>query len=348
MSRTKMLGYLVASIVIGVANAHSFDTDIIKTPVEPATAAKNIGDWHSPQGCPGGPVWVETEQIFTDPQCPNIGNIPGLSIADCKTKCDATPDCSAINVADAGNYCVLRACPLPVPSPLGTPAQSTGWKSYHKDWSTSQYMRGFQQKIEHGCHGGGECTGLNSIRILCGTRSDATYQSGVSDYNGLDGDWGKEFICPKGTFVNQFQLYSQKYQGMWSDDMGAGAISARCEGQSEGTEFLSAGFEAQGARSGTGYWSEFVGCPSGSVGCGISTSGKTSFPDNTEITNTAYYCCTAPPTGTNRQLEGGSFMERSWEDLAESVVDAGAVKAGRELWNKLSDEEKEALKQLIE
>ena len=132
--------------------------------------------------------------------------------------------------------------------------------------------------------------------------------------------------------------------------MGAGAISARCEGQSQGTEFLSAGYEAQGARSGTGYWSEFVGCPSGSVGCGLSTSGKTSFPDNTEITNTAWYCCTPPPS-TNRQLAGGSFMEefpveRSWEDLAVSVVDAGAVKAGRELWNKLTDEEKEALKKL--
>jgi hypothetical protein len=265
-----MLVYLVAFFLISAVQGQAkpvVRTDIvnIQTPVEPATKAKNYGDWHSPQGCSAG-----------------------------------------------------------------------------------QYMRGFQQKIQHGCPAG-DCTGLNAIRILCGTRDDATYQRSVSDYTGGNGDWGNEFICPKGTFVNQFQLYSQEYQGYWSDDMGAGAISARCEGQSQGTAFLSAGYEAQGAKSG-GYWSEFVGCPSGSVGCGLSTSGKFSLIDNTEITNTKWYCCTAPPT--NRQLNGGSFMEelpaeRSWEDLAESV-DAGAVKAGRELWNTLTEEEKEALKQVKE
>jgi len=231
-----------------------------------------------------------------------------------------------------------------------TMAHNIGDQHHPHGCAGGQFMRGFQQKIEQGCPAG-DCTGLTSIRILCGTRDDATYQASVTDYEGRPGDWGKEFICPKGTFVNQFQLYSQKYQGYWHDDMGAGAISARCEGQGPGTPFLSAGFEAKAVKTGS-YWSEFVGCPSGSVGCALSTNGKSSFPDNTEITNTMWYCCTAPPAKTSRQLNGGSFMEelpaeRFWENLPASV-EAGAVKAGRELWNKLTDEEQETLEQVKE
>ncbi|CAL4217087.1 unnamed protein product [Meganyctiphanes norvegica] len=56
--------------------------------------------------------------IWNDGQCKNIGSFQDKSLDECKSTCEGTPGCTAINFKDSPEaICVLRGCPVPVPPP---------------------------------------------------------------------------------------------------------------------------------------------------------------------------------------------------------------------------------------
>ena len=72
-------------------------------------------------------VWEKTQNIWSDQQCKNIGNLD-LDLEACQQECLKRKDdkCSAINVSSTG--CALRACPLPVPQPTWMLQGFVGYK----------------------------------------------------------------------------------------------------------------------------------------------------------------------------------------------------------------------------
>merc|ERR1712244_173844 len=115
-----------------------------------------------------------------------------------------------------------------------------------------QFGRGFKQKTDSWCSGGGECTGLNAIEFLCGVLGEENYQS---------------------------------YQGMWVDDAGSNGVSFICN---NGTDLL-AGPDTVWRPDNV--WTSFVSCPGDSLICGFETKGHTAFPDNSEIDRVKFFCC---------------------------------------------------------
>ena len=80
--------------------------------------------------------WVgPTSKIWSDNQCRNVGRwflAAGIqkaySIHECQEACQKTEDCTAINFKKS-NDCVLRACTLPVPTPIES---NHGYEGYYQ------------------------------------------------------------------------------------------------------------------------------------------------------------------------------------------------------------------------
>lgn len=72
------------------------------------------------------PVWSGPHpHTYTDAQCPNVGNHPGLTADECKSLCQSMLGCDAFNFGDG---CALRACPAPqVGNPTGVTSGDTSY-----------------------------------------------------------------------------------------------------------------------------------------------------------------------------------------------------------------------------
>jgi len=153
----------------------------------------------------------------------------------------------------------------------------------------NEFATGFQQKTDAWCSGGGECTGLNSIRMFCGLVGEPSYIAAAEPYyEGPFGDWHSERLCNATDFLKDGQLEYQEYQGIWVDDAGAGGVSFRC---SNGYD-LDAGADVH--YTSDSVWGPFVSCPQETVMCGFQTKGYTAFPDNNEIFRVRFLCCDLP------------------------------------------------------
>merc|ERR1712227_1202717 len=82
--------------------------------------------------------------------------------------------------------------------------------SYGPDWwewnggvmcPDNTFAHGFGQKTDAWCSGGGECTGLNGIQMMCGRLTEDTYESVVREYEGPFGDWHQERLCAPREFL---------------------------------------------------------------------------------------------------------------------------------------------------
>merc|ERR1719270_2593461 len=102
--------------------------------------------------------------------------------------------------------------------------------SYGPDWGEwnggvmcpdNTFAHGFEQKTDAWCSGGGECTGLNGIQMMCGRLTEDTYETVVREYEGPFGDWHEERLCKAREFLKQGQQNYQEYQGMFVDDSGS-------------------------------------------------------------------------------------------------------------------------------
>jgi hypothetical protein len=165
----------------------------------------------------------------------------------------------------------------------------------------TEFATGFQQKTDAWCSGGGECTGLNAVRMFCGLVGEDSYINEATPfYEGPFGDWHEEHLCHPKDFLKHGQMEYQEYQGIWVDDAAAGGISGMC---ADGLD-LDAGSDIH--YTSDSVWGPFVTCPEETVMCGFETKGSTAFPDNGEITRVRYMCCelpaapTGPPTPTAR------------------------------------------------
>jgi len=166
--------------------------------------------------------------------------------------------------------------------------------SYGPDWGEwndgvicpdNTFAHGFEQKTDSWCSGGGECTGLNGIQMMCGRLTEDTYESVIREYEGPFGDWHQERLCKPKEFLKQGQQNYQNYQGMWVDDAGSNAVSFKCN---NGTD-LDAGADMVWVNDNV--WTSFVSCPGDTLICGFQTKGQTAFPDNAEINRVRFYCC---------------------------------------------------------
>jgi len=65
---------------------------------------------------PGPPAPLATwlgpfAQAYSDSDCPNAGNHPGLTVQQCEKTCEETEGCTAFNYGQTGSGgCALRAC----------------------------------------------------------------------------------------------------------------------------------------------------------------------------------------------------------------------------------------------
>merc|ERR1719454_437396 len=66
-------------------------------------------------------------KTWYDDQCVNLGNTNG-DLSSCKSKCENKDWCNAIN--HKGNYCTLRRCPEPHPSPRSNSGGHVGYTGY--------------------------------------------------------------------------------------------------------------------------------------------------------------------------------------------------------------------------
>ena len=81
-------------------------------------------------------IWVgPTSKVWSENQCRNVGNYglavgiqKAYSIHECQEACQKTEDCTAINFKKS-NDCVLRACTLPVPTPIES---NHGYEGYYQ------------------------------------------------------------------------------------------------------------------------------------------------------------------------------------------------------------------------
>jgi len=166
--------------------------------------------------------------------------------------------------------------------------------AYDPDWGEwndgalcpdNTFAHGFAQKTDAWCSGGGECTGLNGLEMMCGRLDEETYELIIREYEGPFGDWHGERLCKPKEFLKQGQQNYQSYQGMWVDDAGCNGVSFICN---NGTD-LDAGADTHWVDDNV--WTSFVSCPGDSLICGFQTKGSTSFPDNAEISRVRFYCC---------------------------------------------------------
>ena len=81
-------------------------------------------------------------KIWTDEQCPNLGQGSKYSIEDCKSSCRVHPSlkCTAINWRSNPKECVLRDCPRPVPNPTWEYKNYRGYIVSHSPGSTIGYL----------------------------------------------------------------------------------------------------------------------------------------------------------------------------------------------------------------
>jgi len=166
--------------------------------------------------------------------------------------------------------------------------------SYGPDWGEwnggvlcpdNTFAHGFEQKTDSWCSGGGECTGLNGIQMMCGRLEEETHETVIREYEGPFGEWHQERLCQPREFLKQGQQNYQEYQGMWVDDAGSNGVSFICN---NGTD-LDAGADTHWVQG--NIWTSFVSCPGDSLICGFETKGQTLFPDNSEIDRVRFYCC---------------------------------------------------------
>ena len=81
-------------------------------------------------------IWVgPLSKIWSDNQCRNVGNrglAAGIqkaySVQECQEACQKTKDCTAINFKKSWD-CVLRACNLPVLTPIES---NHGYEGYYQ------------------------------------------------------------------------------------------------------------------------------------------------------------------------------------------------------------------------
>lgn len=64
------------------------------------------------------PGWSARNLLWNDWQCPNLGIHVAEVLQRCKTLCQETEQCNAVNYNAANHDCILRDCPRPIPTPI--------------------------------------------------------------------------------------------------------------------------------------------------------------------------------------------------------------------------------------
>merc|ERR1711976_9182 len=157
------------------------------------------------------------------------------------------------------------------------------------------WASGWRQKTDKGCAGGGECSGLNGIELLCSS-SGGNHQVGNAKTEidvplGLDVNWRANHWCADGKWLNAAQLLSQPDQGFFADDAGVEGVNFRCD---DGSDSFGSGDEVR--RTNRDNWLEFSSCPAGTLICGVNAAGEWEMFDNVAFDKVAFFCCDRPAT----------------------------------------------------
>ena len=72
--------------------------------------------------------------IWNQPPCPFLKKATNMGLDECKTFCENTSGCTAINFNSGQRKCVLRECAIPVPPPAWN--YGRGYKGYYTTQGT--------------------------------------------------------------------------------------------------------------------------------------------------------------------------------------------------------------------
>lgn len=190
---------------------------------------------------------------------------------------------------DKGNRTVVRSRPdysgtLELPPSEARPWGDWGFEDYCME---GQYVNEFWIKLESCCDSGNDDTAMNSIMMNCNDLSTTEVkQVKEHEINSIQGPWGTDLgkkRCLNG-YMTGFKLYSDKWEGSWTDDIAASNLKMGCE---DGNDLDAGGISEWGS------WSSYQQCPSGSAICGLQTRvyPKTKGEDNVALCDVKMFCC---------------------------------------------------------
>jgi hypothetical protein len=192
----------------------------------------------------------------------------------------------------------LSVLPIILPEPEATPPPytevgvTTEFGGPFGDWGLREmcpvntWVMGAALRIESDQGGGGDDTALNSIRLVCGTHSDAGYVTDITSSTGFWGEWDDLGRCGDEHYISGARLRIEPRQGS-GDDTGAVDAEFLC---SDGRTLTGQTHHAWGE------WMDIRTCPADSAICGLETrvESRQGSGDDTAFNDVRFYCCTLP------------------------------------------------------
>ncbi|CAC5418377.1 unnamed protein product [Mytilus coruscus] len=155
------------------------------------------------------------------------------------------------------------------------------------------YAIGYDMKIEPDQHGGDD-TGLNSIKLICGSK-DGHYGSTVTSGQGSWGSWVGATMCSYNdtqTYLSSFALQVEELLPGDRDDVAATYVKFWCRDLDLNREHEIA--HPPGRASLGIYGNQSEKCNQGTAICGLQTNIEAPifFGDDTALNNVKFFCCT--------------------------------------------------------
>ena len=174
-------------------------------------------------------------------------------------------------------------------------------REFHQNYNSAiycpegSYAYGFSQKTDKGCHGGGACSGLLGVALLCS--ADKQKQIGTARMElgygfgdeSSDVNWRAGLTC-ENSYINGVQALSMADQGWFGDDHGVMAVGMMCDNDAK---LINSNNDI--TYKNRWNWSGFTYCGAGEAVCGVASAGSRDLEelfDDWGITKLKFFCCT--------------------------------------------------------
>lgn len=173
-------------------------------------------------------------------------------------------------------------------------------REFHQGFNSAIYCPpgsfayGFSQKNDKGCHGGGACSGLLGVELLCSADKKRTLASAKMELGYGFGDessnvnWRNALACNDG-YITGAQALSMTDQGFFGDDQGVMALAMVCDNNAKLANSDS-DFDFRNSYR----WNGVTYCGAGEAVCGVAGAGSRDLEelfDDWGLTKLRFYCC---------------------------------------------------------